>query len=109
MKEGTIKLAIWGEGWCDEPFDIINSNGFSLASLVNINEQLLEDDFDWSKYYERDLIIKVNHISAQIGNYPPPNIETEEYWEWEIIKQFKWDDNPMYSVDEEDKEWLSIL
>ena len=49
---------------CDDIFEITDSNGFSLNILY----------------------VKPLYYESQIGNYPPPNIELDEYWDFEILQ-----------------------
>ena len=86
MVNKFIKLVVWGENWCDDVIDIVDSYGYSLDTLNNIKEQLDEGDYDFSKYYESELTLKMSYSKPQIGNYPPPNIEVDGYWEFDIIK-----------------------
>lgn len=82
LKEGTIELVVWGVGICDDEINITNSNGFSLEELQEIYECL--QSIDWGEYKRKELIIKPYYIKSQIGNYPPPNIESYGYWDFDI-------------------------
>lgn len=103
LKSGTICITVWGEDWCDEPFEITDSHGFSLDRLNEINEQFLESDYDWSQYYESDIIINLTYSEPQIGNYPPPNIEVEGYWDWDVLEQipFEYPDEESFPFPED--------
>ena len=92
--EKFIKLVVWGENWCDDVIDIVDSYGYPLDTLNNIKEQLDEGDYDFSKYYESELTLKMSYIEPQIGNYPPPNVEVEGCMDWDVVKveYFKDDD-----------------
>ena len=56
MKE-FITLVVWGEKWCDDEVDIVNSYGYSLSALNDFKEQLKEGegDYDFSKYRESEI------------------------------------------------------
>ncbi len=86
-----IELTVWGENWCDDYFDISNSNGFSFYTLEDIKKQLEEEPEVFKEYQESTIKLKMTHIPAQIGNYPPPNVEVGEYWDWEVIKVTKFE------------------
>lgn len=84
IKQGTIEIFVYEENCCDELVTIQDSNGFSLETLIEINKDLQELDF--TKYYGKTLMIKPYYNDAQIGNYPPPNIEFEGYWDCDILE-----------------------
>lgn len=84
MEEQTIEVYVYEENCCDELLIITNSNGFSLETLIEINKDLQEHDF--KDCYNKTLLIKPYWNEAQIGNYPPPNIEAEGYWGFNIIE-----------------------
>lgn len=100
MENNTIKIVVWDDIFCDVPFEIIDSNGFSLQTLNDINEQFIESNYDWKDFYDSEIIIKVTHVPAQVGNYPPPNIEVQEYWDWEVIEKSELDYRDNYEKDE---------
>ena len=83
MEEQTIEVYVYEENCCDDLAIITNSNGFSLYTLIEINKDLQE--YDLSDFYNKTLIIKPSWNEAQIGGYPPPNIECEGYWYLDII------------------------
>jgi len=98
--EKFIKITVWGENWCDDICDITDSYGYSLDTLIDIREQFRESDYDLSKYYESDVTLKMTYSEAQVGNYPPPNIEVPAYWDWKIVKVEYFKDEPDYLNDD---------
>ncbi len=92
-----IELTVWGENWCDDYFMISNSYGYSLDTLILIKEQIEVEPDALEEYQESVIRLKMIHIPAQVGNYPPPNIEVDEYWSWEVIKIEKFEDDPNYT------------
>jgi hypothetical protein len=104
-----IELTVWGENWCDDYFMISNSYGYSLHTLIDIKEQLEEDTDVLKEYQESVITLKMTFSPAQVGNYPPPNIEVEEYWDWEVVKQEKFEDDPNYTGEGFEEELLNIF
>ena len=92
-----IELTVWGENWCDEYFMISNSYGYSLDTLIQIKEQIEEEPDVLEKYQESVIKLKMTFSPAQVGNYPPPNIEVDEYWDWEVIKQDEFENDSNYT------------
>ena len=84
-----VKVSVWGENWVDLDCEITNSYGYNLQDLIDIQEQL-NDDIEWLEdYRECDLILKMTYNQPQIGNYPPPNIEVDGHWDWEVLSYNK--------------------
>ena len=92
-----VELTVWGENWCDDYFMISNSYGFKLDTLIDIKEQLEEEPDVLEEYQESVITLKMTYQEAQVGNYPPPNIEVNAYWDWEVIKIEKFEDDPNYT------------
>ena len=81
----TICVDVWGENWCDDDFTISEINGFGLEEVLLIKDAL-EEQFEELLSMHRECLVRLipRFEPAQIGNYPPPNIEIEEYWDFEI-------------------------
>ncbi len=86
-----IELTVWGENWCDDYFDISNASGFPYYTIEAIKQQLEEEPEVFKEYQESTIKLKITHVQAQIGNYPPPNIEVGEYWNWEVVEVTKFE------------------
>ena len=86
LKEKTITVSVWGEGWVDDDFEVIKINGYSFADVSEMKDGLVEffDDL-LLEHRECDVVLRPVYFEAQVGNYPPPNIELEAYWDFEII------------------------
>ena len=92
-----VELTVWGKDWEDDSFMISNSYGFSLDNLLEMKQQIEEDTSDLDEYLESVVTLEVTYSEAQIGNYPPPNVEADAYWHWAVVKIEKFEDNPKYS------------
>jgi len=104
-----IKLVVWGENWCDDVCNIQNSYGYSLDVLNQIDKQFKESDYDLSEYYESEITLEMKYIEAQIGDYPPPNVEVEAYWDWKVVKVERFKDDPNYTESEFKKQFEDIF
>ena len=104
-----IELTVWGENWCDDYFMISNSYGYSLDTLTDIKEQFEEEPDILEEYQESIITLKMTFIPAQIGDYPPPNIEVEAYWDWKVVKQEKFEDNLDYNGEGFEEELFNIF
>ena len=87
LEEGQIKIIVWEENFCDDLIAIIDSNGFSLSTLNSIFEDWNYNEYLFGKYRNYELIVKPYYEPAQIGNYPPPNVECEAYWGCEVVSK----------------------
>lgn len=84
MNKGEILIYVWEENLCDDLCSIIDSYGFSLSDLNEINEHL--QDYYFDDYYNKKLLLKdIKWIPPQIGSYPPPNIEAQGYFDFDIV------------------------
>ena len=86
LEKGQMKICVYEENLCDDEICILDSNGISFEVLSLINNLFQQSDY-WDEYRKKMLIIKPYYVKAQIGNYPPPNIEMPGYWDFEIIKE----------------------
>ena len=66
-------------------------------NMKDIKEQIEEEPDVLEEYQESVIRLKITFSPAQVGNYPPPNIEVEEYWDWKVIKQEKFENDPNYT------------
>lgn len=87
METGTIKIAVWDKGQCDDEFMITDSNGFSLDTLLNIYDSFL--GVNWEEYEGFEIVIEPIRTQEQRGEYPPPNLESEAYWDFKLITKNK--------------------
>jgi len=86
LKQKTITVSVWGENWCDDNFKICSVNNIGYDEVTEMIESLNEffDDL-LLEHRECDVVLRPVYFEAQVGNYPPPNIELEAYWDFEII------------------------
>jgi hypothetical protein len=85
LKEKHVAVSVFDNGI---EFAITDSNGFGLEELKDM-ESLWERDGAFDEFSWVDLVVKPSYQPAQIGNYPPPNIEIPEHWEYEVISEEK--------------------
>jgi len=93
LKQKTITVSVWGQGWVDDDFEVIKINGYSFADVSEMKDGLVEffDDL-LLEHRECDVVLRPVYFEAQVGNYPPPNIESEAYWDFEIIEVIPFED-----------------
>lgn len=67
--------------------DFKTVQGVMAGIDVFINECVSFDDMPGGAIAKRYKLKNIHYESAQIGNYPPPNVEVPEYWvfNWEFI------------------------
>ncbi len=97
-----VEMCIWGKNWCDDDFMVTNSYGYSLDVLRDIEEQFKEDFEGLDEYRESCIRMEMTYVKAQIGDYPPPNVEVDAYWEWKVVKTERFEDDPNYKKVEDE-------
>jgi len=97
MKERRIQVGIYDVEDTGKTCKIINSHGFSLEVLQEIENNLNEDpylkhpeyglmDLTDEKWRYIDMILEPQWIKAQRSPHPPCQIEIPAYWDFTIIQ-----------------------
>ena len=85
----TIEIAFYPENLCGEKFDIGVIEGYTLNEAQLIYDSIEENYDEYSEYIGYSVVFNFTYVEAQIGNYPPPNVEAPAYWYPEIVSKQK--------------------